>query len=97
MASIGIDLGGTKILGAVVDTDTGKVVYSDKKKTKKERGGVAILKKVVNLVQSLIEKSGISIEEINNIGIGLAGQVDRENGILLAAPNLECFNVNFKK
>ena len=94
--SIGIDLGGTKILGAIINTNTGEVVHSAKKKTKKERGSEVIIKKVCNIVQQLLEESQISLEQINSIGIGLAGQVDRENGILLAAPNLDCFNVNFK-
>jgi len=31
--SIGIDLGGTKILGAIVNIETGEVVLSEKKKT----------------------------------------------------------------
>ncbi len=95
--SIGIDLGGTKILAAIVDTQTGEVVFSAKKKTKKERGGEAIAKKTVNIVKSLLDESKIPLEKIESIGIGLAGQVDRENGILIAAPNLDCFNVNFKK
>lgn len=94
--SIGIDLGGTKILAAIVNTQTGEVVFSSKKKTKKDKGADKITKKVINLVQELTDESGISIEEIQSIGIGLAGQVDRQNGILLAAPNLDCFNVNFK-
>ncbi len=95
--SIGIDLGGTKILAGIVDLNTGEVVCSAKKKTKKERGSEVITKKTVNIVSDLLEESGIPLDEIQSIGIGLAGQVDRENGILLAAPNLDCFNVNFKK
>lgn len=94
--SIGIDLGGTKILAAIVDITNGKVIHYAKKKTKKERGANVITKKVINIVQQLLDESGISIDEIQSIGIGLAGQVDRDNGILLAAPNLDCFNVNFK-
>lgn len=94
--SIGIDLGGTKILAAIVDTKTGEIVFSAKKKTKKERGGEAIAKKTVSIVADLIEESKIPIEKIESIGIGLAGQVDRANGVLIAAPNLDCFNVDFK-
>ncbi len=95
--SIGIDLGGTKILAGIVDLNTGEVVCSAKKKTKKERGSEVITKKTVNIVSDLLEDSKISLDEIKSIGIGLAGQVDRKNGVLLAAPNLDCFNVNFKK
>ena len=94
--SIGIDLGGTKILGAIVNIETGEVILSEKKKTKKERGSEVIIKKICNIIQQLLDESKIPLEEIDSIGIGLAGQVDRERGILLAAPNLDCFNVNFK-
>ncbi len=94
--SIGIDLGGTKILAGIVDLNTGEVIFSAKKKTKKEKGSEIITKKVINIVKELIEESKISLEEIKSIGIGLAGQVDRKKGVLIAAPNLDCFNVNFK-
>ncbi|MCR4881383.1 MAG: ROK family protein [bacterium] len=94
--SIGIDLGGTKILAAIVDITTGKVLYSSKKKTKKDKGADKITKKVIELVKELSDESGIPLADVGSVGLGLAGQVDREKGILIAAPNLDCFNVNFK-
>jgi len=94
--SIGIDLGGTKILAGLVDVQTGEVVCSTKKKTKKERGPEAIIKRITNLINELLEISGVALEDIKSIGLGIAGQVDRENGILLAAPNLDCKDVDFK-
>ena len=36
--SVGIDLGGTKILTALVDRTTGEVLGTVKKKTKKDKG-----------------------------------------------------------
>ena len=35
--SIGVDLGGTKILAGLVEKETGKVLYEVKNKTKKKR------------------------------------------------------------
>lgn len=43
--SIGIDLGGTKILIALVDRETGEVLHHVKKKTKKDKGPKNIIKK----------------------------------------------------
>lgn len=94
--SIGIDLGGTKILAGLVNTQTGEVVAYTKKKTKKERGPEVIIKRITNLINELLETSGVSLDDINSIGLGIAGQVDRENGILISAPNLDCKDVNFK-
>ena len=37
------------------------------------------------------------MSQISSIGIGAAGQVDRKNGVLLAAPNLNCFDVELKR
>ena len=95
--SIGIDLGGTKILIGLVEKESGKVVSHIKKKTKKEKGPENIVRKMVEGVEELLEESGKSFTEISSIGIGSAGQIDRKNGIMIGAPNLDCYNLNLKE
>ena len=95
--SIGIDLGGTKILIGLVEKESGKVVSHIKKKTKKEKGPENIVRKMVEGVKELLEESGKSFTEISSIGIGSAGQIDRKNGIIIGAPNLDCYNLNLKE
>lgn len=95
--SIGIDLGGTKILLALINRETGDVVASVKKKTKKDKGPKNIIKKMLEGIEELFEESNISKNEISSIGVGAAGQVDRKNGILIGAPNLDCYDLNIKK
>lgn len=95
--SIGIDLGGTKILIGLVKKESGKVVSHIKKKTKKEKGPENIVRKMVEGVEELLEESGKSFTEISSIGIGSAGQIDRKNGIIIGAPNLDCYNLNLKE
>ena len=95
--SIGIDLGGTKILIALVNKNTGEVIYSVKKKTKKDKGPKNIIRKMLEGISELLDESKISINNIESIGIGAAGQVDRENGILIAAPNLDCYDLNIRE
>lgn len=94
--SIGIDLGGTKILAAIVDIKTGEVIDEVKNKTKKLRGNNNILEITIQTIKELLENTKIKKEEITSIGMGLAGQVDRKNGILVNAINLECKNLDFK-
>lgn len=94
--SIGVDLGGTKVLTAVVEKSTGKVIVENKVKTKKERGNSRISKIILKALQGLFEESGIDKDAISSIGIGAAGQVDREHGILINAPNLECQALDLK-
>ncbi len=88
--SIGVDLGGTKILAGIVEKSTGKVIAENKRKTKKDRGNNKIAKVLLKTISELLNESNINKDEISSIGIGAAGQVDREHGILINGPNLEC-------
>jgi len=94
--SIGIDLGGTKILAGIVDTEKGTVIETAKKRTKKLEAEF-IVQRIIETVEKAICKAQIPVSQIFSIGIGAAGQVDRKNGVLLAAPNLNCFDVELKK
>lgn len=94
--SIGIDLGGTKILIALVDRETGEVLHHVKKKTKKDKGPKNIIKKMLEGIDELLEESGKTLDDISSIGAGAAGQIDRQNGILIAAANLDCYDLNIK-
>lgn len=95
--SVGIDLGGTKILIALINKQNGEVLYHVKKKTKKDKGPKNIMKKMIEGIEELFEQSGISKDEISSIGVGAAGQIDRKNGILIGAPNLDCYDLNIKE
>ncbi len=94
--SIGIDLGGTKILIALVDRETGEVLHHVKKKTKKDKGPKNIIKKMLEGIDELLEESGKTLDDISSIGVGAAGQIDRQNGLLIAAANLDCYDLNIK-
>lgn len=94
--SIGIDLGGTKILIALVDRETGEVLHHVKKKTKKDKGPKNIIKKMLEGIYELLEESRKTLADISSIGVGAAGQIDRQNGILIAAANLDCYDLNIK-
>lgn len=94
--AIGIDLGGTKVLTALVDKTSGEVLHFVKKKTKKEKGPEKIIHKIIKSINEILVEQNLDKSEIHSIGIGAAGQVDRERGVLIAAPNLDCFNLELK-
>ena len=94
--SVGVDLGGTKILIALVNKQNGEILCHVKKKTKKQKGSENIIKKMVEGIEELFAESKINIDEVSSIGVGAAGQIDRENGIIIGAPNLDCFNIDIK-
>lgn len=95
--SIGIDLGATKILTGIVNTENGEVISSVKKKTKKDKGSERIIHKIIKSIYTVLEESKIDIKEIENIGIGAAGQTDREKGIIINAPNIDFSEINIKE
>ena len=95
--AIGIDLGGTKILTALINKQSGEVVAYVKKKTKKERGVGNIVKKTIESGIEILKEAKIERSEIQSIGVGVAGQVDREKGILISAANLDCDNLRIKE
>lgn len=94
--SVGIDLGGTKILIALVNKQTGEVICHIKKKTKKQKGSDNIIKKIIEGIEELFKESKVNIDDVSSIGVGAAGQIDRGNGIIIGAPNLDCFDLNIK-
>lgn len=94
--AIGIDLGGTKILTGLVNKANGEVLYSIKQKTGKEKDAETIVGKLKLSIKELLETSHFDIAQIDSIGIGAPGQVNREKGILVSAPNLNCENLNLK-
>jgi glucokinase len=92
--ALGIDFGGTKVLGAVVDLETGKVVGTAKKKTNPADGPDELMARLYDTVDGALKDAKLGKKEIVGVGVGIAGQVDGARGILLGAPNLSQATVN---
>lgn len=86
--SLGVDLGGTKIMAAVVDVTTGAVAGSDRKRTRAERGAAFLLERLGDVIEGALAEAKVKPSELIGLGIGAAGQVDRAGGVLISAPNL---------
>ena len=81
--AVGLDLGGTKCLGVVVD-DTGRVVEEVRLRTPK--GADAILDVLADAARQLLATDAGSRSE-GRVGVGVPGLVDVD-GVLRFAPNL---------
>lgn len=82
--AIGIDIGGTKIAAGII-TGSGELLYrAEVKSDPFDRENM--FKQVVIAVEQVLEK--ISFSEIEGIGVGVPGKVDRENGIAVFQNNL---------
>jgi len=87
--ALGIDLGGTKTLAAIVDVTTGEVISSERKRTRADKGQEYVSQHVINLSTTALESAKLPAgSKIIGVGIGAAGQIDRKNGVVLDAPNL---------
>jgi glucokinase len=87
--ALGIDLGGTKTLAAIVDVTTGEVISSERKRTRADKGQEYVSQHVINLSTAALESAKLPVgSKIIGVGIGAAGQIDRKNGVVLDAPNL---------
>ncbi|WP_313892296.1 ROK family protein [Psychrobacillus sp.] len=88
--SLGVDIGGTKIATVLMDRD-GKIqnrseVPSDP--TDKEK----MFEQVIKSIDQILEESQTTLQEIQGVGVGVPGKIDRENGIAVFQNNLPWTN-----
>ncbi len=85
--TLGIDLGGTKILAAVVD-EAGKVVASAKKTTQAQQGPQVVMKRLIKAMDDAVDRAGLAKEDIAAIGIGVPGIIDGPRGVIIRITNI---------
>jgi glucokinase len=86
--ALGIDMGGTKTLAAVVDITTGEIIGSARKRTRAEKGQDFVSQRTLEIVTAALEAANMQAEDLVAIGVGAAGQIDRQAGVVTDAPNL---------
>ena len=84
---LGIDLGGTKILTAVVNTK-GKILSRDHSVTPAKEGQEAVVKLILESAGRALNQAGIAATDLVAIGVGVPGLSNPETGILFTSPNL---------
>ncbi len=95
MYSIGIDLGGTNIVSAVVN-EKYEIVAKAKTPTNSPRSAEEIFDDIARVSIEAVEKAGLTIEDIESVGMGTPGTVNGE-GIIEFANNLGFKNVPAKE
>ncbi|MCI6772136.1 MAG: ROK family protein [Oscillospiraceae bacterium] len=92
MYKVGVDLGGTNIVAGVIN-DRYEIIGRAKAKTNAPRPAQEIFFDIVECVKGAAKQAGIGLNEIESVGIGTPGSVDRENGSIEFANNLDFHNV----
>ncbi|MDD3225343.1 MAG: ROK family protein [Clostridium sp.] len=93
---IGIDLGGTKISGAVSDLK-GNIISKYVIPTNASEGESAVLNRIFNVIEKVLQESSKNTDEIKSIGIGSPGPLDVKKGIIISTPNLPFKNFELVK
>nr|WP_221446597.1 ROK family glucokinase [Microbacterium thalassium] len=86
---VGIDIGGTKIAGGVVD-DTGRIIEKLRVDTPVDTGSLADA--VVDMIRHLRER-----HHIVAAGVAAAGFIDRDRSVVIHAPNIAWRNEPLKQ
>ena len=83
--TIGIDVGGTKVLAGVVD-DFGVVLKSARRDTPRE-GGPALTQTIADVAKELMSQF-----PVDSVGVSAAGFVSSDRKTMLATPNIAGWN-----
>lgn len=92
MYKIGVDLGGTNIVSAVVDENY-KIVAKAATPTLAPRPAEDIFDDIAKTIKEAVSKAGISFNVIESIGVGTPGSVNKEKELIEFANNLAFDNV----
>ena len=96
MYRIGVDLGGTYIAVGVVNEEL-KIVGRGKVKTKCPRPAAEIFDDIAVAVEMAVKDAGISMDEVVSVGVGTPGSVNKDNGYIEFANNLDFNQVPAKE
>lgn len=91
MYNIGIDLGGTNIVAAVVDENY-NMLATGKTPTAVPRSADEIFDDIAAVCREALDKAGLSIKDISSVGLGTPGTVNSD-GVIEFANNLGFNNV----
>jgi glucokinase len=89
---VGIDLGGTTIQTVLTDEDY-NIVTKYKSDTLAEEGPAAVIGRMMDAIDHVLEESNLSKKDLLGIGLGIPGLMDIEKGISLFAGNLSWENI----
>ena len=93
---IGVDIGGTKIAAAISDS-SGNILSNVVTPTEAKKGGTVVSAQVIKCIQHVITDTHAKLSEISSIVLGIPGQIDSKNGIVINAPNINGWqNFNLK-
>jgi len=87
---LGVDLGGTKVHGAIANLAC--EVVAESSEPTDARGGHAVVDQIAALLARLAERAEIGRDRIRLVAIGSPGVLDQQSGAIRLAPNIPSFD-----
>ena len=94
--NICLDIGGTKVLGAVFDQKDKLICKVKRRSTEAGASSENIEQVIIEVTRTLLKKANIKKSQINAISAGVPGIVDSKNGIVVFTPNLPWRNYDLR-
>ena len=85
--ALAIDLGGTKIMAAIVSPD-GRVISRNYCPTLAVKGTKEVIDRLSSAAEGVVTKAGLRFSELAGIVIAAAGALNAEKGVITSSPNL---------
>ena len=86
--NICLDVGGTKVLGAIFNENDEIIFRLKKRSTANGSGSADVEQVIIDVVEEMIRTSGIERSDIHAIASCAPGVIDQDRGIVLFTPNL---------
>ena len=93
---VGIDLGGTNIAVGVVNENY-EIVGRAQTKTNCPRPAQEILADMADVARKAVEKAGLTMKDVECVGVGSPGSVNQDTGDIIYANNLGFRDVPMRK
>jgi len=84
---LAVDVGGTKIITAIV-SNQGQIVAKEYCLTLANEGAQSVINRIISAIDRMLGTKSISPSQLDSIGIGAAGVVDIDQGVVTLSPNL---------
>ncbi|WP_028560930.1 ROK family glucokinase [Paenibacillus pinihumi] len=89
---VGVDIGGTAIKVGICDPN-GELLHTYEGPTETSKGTDAILNNIAAYARHIVDESPFEWDQVEGVGLGIAGFLDIPNGIVTFSPNLGLRNV----
>ncbi len=85
---LGMDIGGTKCAVVISEENANKITDKIRFETDVKRGWKAIVDELISSSRKLLERNGISCENVVACGVSCGGPLNCDTGVIMCPPNL---------